>query len=103
MFLAGKVEETPIPLKDVILISYEFIHKKDPAAGQRIKQQKVMDYIIFYFVSEVLTLSSLSCIIVIYFWTNIVSYTWELLLITLLWNSYEYKFVTIIAPYTPLM
>ncbi|XP_066356448.1 cyclin-T1-4-like [Miscanthus floridulus] len=40
MFLAGKVEETPIPLKDVILISYEFIHKKDPTAGQRIKQQK---------------------------------------------------------------
>jgi hypothetical protein len=65
MFLAGKVEETPIPLKDVILISYEFIHKKDPTAGQRIKQQKVMDYAIFYFVSEVLTLPSLACTIVL--------------------------------------
>ncbi|GJM95667.1 hypothetical protein PR202_ga12437 [Eleusine coracana subsp. coracana] len=40
MFLAGKVEETPRPLKDVIQVSYEVIHKKDPTAGQRIKQQK---------------------------------------------------------------
>jgi cyclin T len=39
MFLAGKVEETPRPLRDVILISYEIIHKKDPAAIQRIKQK----------------------------------------------------------------
>ena len=39
MFLAGKVEETPRPLKDVILISYEIIHKKDPAAIARIKQK----------------------------------------------------------------
>ncbi|MED6110991.1 Cyclin-T1-3 [Stylosanthes scabra] len=40
MFLVGKVEETPRPLKDVILVSYEIIHKKDPAAVQRIKQKK---------------------------------------------------------------
>lgn len=39
MFLAGKVEETPRPLKDVILVSYEIIHKKDPGAAQRIKQK----------------------------------------------------------------
>lgn len=41
MFLAGKVEETPRPLKDVIVVSYEVIHKKDLAVAQRIKQ-KVM-------------------------------------------------------------
>ena len=39
MFLARRVEETPRPLKDVILVSYELIHKKDPAAGQKIKQR----------------------------------------------------------------
>lgn len=43
MFLAGKVEETPRPLKDVIIVSYEIIHMKNPAAAQRIKQ-KVVSY-----------------------------------------------------------
>ncbi|GAV61527.1 Cyclin_N domain-containing protein [Cephalotus follicularis] len=43
MFLAGKVEETPRPLKDVIMVSYEIIHKKDPAAAQRIKQKEVYE------------------------------------------------------------
>lgn len=41
MFLAGKVEETPRPLNDVIVVSYEIIHKKYDDASQRIKQ-KVM-------------------------------------------------------------
>ena len=39
MFLAGKVEETPRPLKDVIIVSYEINHKKDAEALQRIKQK----------------------------------------------------------------
>ncbi|KAL3510043.1 hypothetical protein ACH5RR_029444 [Cinchona calisaya] len=43
MFLAGKVEETPRPLKDVILVSYEIIRKKDSAAVQRIKQKEVYE------------------------------------------------------------
>ena len=50
MFLAGKVEETPRPLKDVILVSYEIIHKKDPAAAQRIKQKVAYQLIIIVLV-----------------------------------------------------
>jgi cyclin T len=48
MFLAGKVEETPRPLKDVILLSYEIIHKKDSDAIQRIKNNKVSCLGIFF-------------------------------------------------------
>nr|XP_017251135.1 PREDICTED: cyclin-T1-3-like [Daucus carota subsp. sativus] len=43
MFLAGKVEETPRPLKDVILVSYEIIHRKDPDGAQKIKQKEVYE------------------------------------------------------------
>ncbi|CAN8231332.1 unnamed protein product [Cochlearia groenlandica] len=43
MFLAGKVEETPRPLKDVIVVSYEIIHKKDPTTAQKIKQKEVYE------------------------------------------------------------
>ncbi|AEE84199.1 Cyclin family protein [Arabidopsis thaliana] len=35
MLLAGKVEETPVTLEDVIIASYERIHKKDLAGAQR--------------------------------------------------------------------
>ncbi|GJZ03777.1 cyclin-T1-3-like protein isoform X1, partial [Tanacetum coccineum] len=43
MFLAGKVEETPRPLKDVIIVSYEINNKKDPEAIERIKQKEVYE------------------------------------------------------------
>lgn len=56
MFLAGKVEETPRPLKDVILVSYEIINKKDADAVQRIKQRvKQLGIIIIHLVSAPLT------------------------------------------------
>ena len=41
MFLAGKVEETPRPLREVIVYSYHIRYKKDPAAKERIKQKVV--------------------------------------------------------------
>nr|GME09916.1 cyclin-T1-4-like [Ipomoea batatas]GME17323.1 cyclin-T1-4-like [Ipomoea batatas] len=43
MFLAGKVEETPRPLKDVIMVSYEIIHKKDPDAKEKIRQKELYE------------------------------------------------------------
>ena len=39
MFLAGKVEETPKLLQNVICVAYEIRHRKDPAAVQRIKMK----------------------------------------------------------------
>ncbi len=42
MFLAGKVEDSPRPLQDVILMSYEIRFKKDPIAVQKIKQKVVV-------------------------------------------------------------
>ncbi|CAJ2659219.1 unnamed protein product [Trifolium pratense] len=43
MFLAAKVEETPRQLKDVILVSYQMINKKDPTAVQIIEQKEVYE------------------------------------------------------------
>jgi cyclin T len=41
LFLAGKVEDTPRQLKDVIYITYIIRHKKDKGAEDRIKQSRV--------------------------------------------------------------
>ncbi|MCO5611127.1 hypothetical protein L7F22_065377 [Adiantum nelumboides] len=43
MFLAGKVEETPERLQNVILVSYELRNEEDPDATLRIKQKDVYD------------------------------------------------------------
>jgi cyclin T len=40
LFLAGKVEETPLVLRDVTMLAYEIRHKRDPAAAERIKQKE---------------------------------------------------------------
>ncbi|KAH7431877.1 hypothetical protein KP509_08G071000 [Ceratopteris richardii] len=44
MFLAGKVEETPKLLQNVLFISYEIRHKKDKSAANNIKQKEVYEY-----------------------------------------------------------
>ncbi|KAF9686794.1 hypothetical protein SADUNF_Sadunf02G0026900 [Salix dunnii] len=38
MFLACKLEETPRLLRDVVVVAYELMHKKDPSASHRIRQ-----------------------------------------------------------------
>ncbi|GMI91279.1 hypothetical protein like AT5G45190 [Hibiscus trionum] len=42
-FLACKIEETPRLLRDVIVVSYEIIHKRNPSAPGRIRQREVYD------------------------------------------------------------
>ncbi|CAL9226079.1 unnamed protein product [Arabidopsis halleri] len=58
MLLAGKVEETPVALSDVIIASYERMHKKDLAGAQRkevYEQQKEL-----VLITEELVLSTLN-------------------------------------------
>ncbi|PPR88771.1 hypothetical protein GOBAR_AA31916 [Gossypium barbadense] len=42
-FLACKIEETPRLLRDVIVVGYEIIYKRDPSAPGRIRQREVYD------------------------------------------------------------
>ncbi|KAF8396401.1 hypothetical protein HHK36_018018 [Tetracentron sinense] len=41
MFLSCKMEETPRLLRDVIVVGYETMYRRDPAATRRIKQNEV--------------------------------------------------------------
>nr|DAD40794.1 TPA_asm: hypothetical protein HUJ06_015117 [Nelumbo nucifera] len=43
MFLACKVEETPRLLKDVVIVAYETMYRRDPAAAHRIKEKDVYE------------------------------------------------------------
>ncbi|RHN48013.1 putative cyclin [Medicago truncatula] len=43
MFLASKVKESRCHLRDIIFVSNEMIHEKDPAAAQKIKQKEVYE------------------------------------------------------------
>lgn len=38
MFLACKLEETTRLLRDVVVVAYELMHKRDPSASHRIRQ-----------------------------------------------------------------
>lgn len=40
MFLATKVEEVGLALRDVTMLSYEIRHKRDPTAAERIRQKE---------------------------------------------------------------
>ncbi|KAI5069446.1 hypothetical protein GOP47_0015747 [Adiantum capillus-veneris] len=44
MFLAGKVEETPKLLQNVLSLSYDIRHKRDKVAAERIKQKEVYEH-----------------------------------------------------------
>ncbi|GLT57993.1 hypothetical protein SLA2020_309210 [Shorea laevis] len=43
IFLAGKVEETPRLLQNVVTVAYEMIYHWDPSAPQKIRQREVYD------------------------------------------------------------
>ncbi|XP_029123724.1 uncharacterized protein [Elaeis guineensis] len=43
MFLASKVEETPRGLDKVVIVAYETMYRKDPAAAQKIHQKEVFE------------------------------------------------------------
>lgn len=44
MFLAGKVEETPKLLQNVLFMSYEIRHKREKKAVERMKQKEVYEH-----------------------------------------------------------
>lgn len=52
MFLAGKVEETHRPIREVIVFSYHIRFRIDPLAKERI-EQKVIVLLVHYLYSDV--------------------------------------------------
>ncbi|XP_020255078.1 cyclin-T1-3-like isoform X2 [Asparagus officinalis] len=59
MFLAGKVEDTPCRLKDVISVTYEVIHMDDPSALSKVKQKDYERQRKLILVGEVMVLKTL--------------------------------------------
>ncbi|XP_062224154.1 cyclin-T1-1-like [Phragmites australis] len=43
VFLASKIEDTPCPLKRVVIVAYETMYRKNPDAAKRIHQQEVLE------------------------------------------------------------
>lgn len=47
VFLASKIEDTPCPLKRVVIVAYETMYRKNPDAAKRIHQQVFNFFLIF--------------------------------------------------------
>lgn len=46
MFLASKADETPCGLDRIVVVAYETMHKRDPAAARRVRQKVLQTFIV---------------------------------------------------------